>query len=407
MPGITGQGTTFNLPNFVGELFAVTPTDTPFLSAIGGLTGGESADASLFQWQGYDLRDADKTRQRTEGANAPTGEARVRFNVNNVVEIHQEAVEISYTKLAATGQFNSTGSAHPGSVGIAGTNPVLNELDTQINWALIQIARDVEKGFLNGRFNNPVDNTTPRRTRGILEATTTNVSDQGVLVGDGASTIDAAGVVTETAHGLSVNDVVVARALAGDAIGVLDEDQLYFVNTVPGANTFTVSASLGGATITFPGATGVADFYDTVALTETMVLDLLQTVWTAGGIMQSETATLMTNAGLKRALTNIFITAKGFQETSRTVGGVAVTTIETDFGTLNIMLNRHLPTGALQVVSLEECSPVFLPVPNKGFLFVEPLAKEGASERSQIYGEIGLKYGNERKHGKILGVVAA
>jgi hypothetical protein len=34
------NGTTFNLPNFVGELFELTPADTPFLSAIGGLTGG-------------------------------------------------------------------------------------------------------------------------------------------------------------------------------------------------------------------------------------------------------------------------------------------------------------------------------------------------------------------------------
>ena len=28
---VNGQGTTFNLPNFVGELFAITPTETPFL----------------------------------------------------------------------------------------------------------------------------------------------------------------------------------------------------------------------------------------------------------------------------------------------------------------------------------------------------------------------------------------
>jgi hypothetical protein len=120
MPGITGQGTTFNLPNYVGELFAESPQDTPFLSAIGGLTGGEQANHTLFQWQGYDLRDAADDRQRVEGANAPTAEARARFNVTNVVEIHQEAIELSYTKLAATGQYNSTGSAHPGSVGISG-----------------------------------------------------------------------------------------------------------------------------------------------------------------------------------------------------------------------------------------------------------------------------------------------
>lgn len=325
MAGITGQGTTFNLPNFVGDLFAVTPTDTPFLSAIGGLTGGMPAEATLFQWQGFDLRDADAARQRLEGANAPAAEARVRFNVNNVVEIHQEALEISYTKQAATGQYNSTGSAHPGSVGISGANPVVNELDWQTRQALVQIARDVEVSFISGTFNNPATNATARRTRGILEAIVTN-------------TIDAGGLD-------------------------LQEDD---------------------------------------------VLDLMEMVWASGGIMQSDTAVLMCNAYQKRRLTTIFVTNKNFQETTRTIGGVAVTTIITDFGTLNIMLNRHNPADTIEVLSLEECVPMFLPIPGKGFLFVEPLAKVGAADRLQIYGEIGLKYGNEKKHGKItnLNVIA-
>ena len=404
MAGITGQGTTFNLPNFVGDLFTITPTDTPFLSAIGGLTGGEAANATLFQWQGYDLREADKLRQRLEGANAPTAEARVRFNVNNVVEIHQEAIETSYTKMAATGQFDSTGSNHAGSIGLSGGNPVVAEHTWQISQALKQIARDVEAGFINGSFQNPSSNATARKTRGIMAATATNVTDQGTLVGNGASTIAANGTITEASHGLSVGDTVVARSLASDAIGVLEEDWLYYVLTAPDANTFTLGASAGGSTITFAGAGGTADFYATAELTDIMILDLLQDAYDNGGIMEQETATLMCNSTLKRAITKEFITDKNYQEMSRTVGGVHVSTIETDFGRLNVMLNRHMPSGAVQVVSLEECAPCFLPIPDKGFLFVEPLSRVGAAERSQIYGEIGLKYGNERKHAKLLAV---
>jgi len=41
---------------------------------------------------------------------------------------------------------------------------------------------------------------------------------------------------------------------------------------------------------------------------------------------------------------------------------------------------------------------------DKGVFFEEPLAKTGASERSQIYGEIGLKWGNERTHGVLEGL---
>lgn len=406
MAGITGQGTTFNLPNYVGELFAVTPTDTPFLSAIGGLTGGESVSSSLFQWQGYDLRDASATRQRLEGANAPTAEARVRFNVNNVVEIHHEAVETSYTKQAASGQYASTGSTHTGAVGIAGSNPVMDEQAWQIQRALEQIARDVERSFIVGTFSNPSTNATARRTRGIMEATATNVSDQkGTVVG--TATIEADNeTFTLTSHGLAVGDAVVFTTLTGGAVDVIFENTLYYVKTAPDANTFTIAAKPGGTTIAF-ATDGGAAVYEPAAIAKAMVLDLLQDVWENGGIQVSETATLMAAGTLKRSLTKLFITDANYQEQTRNVGGVNLQTFETDFGRLNIMLNRYMPTAALQVVSLEECAPVFLNMPGRGFLFQEPLAKVGAADREQIYGEIGLKYGNEKTHGKILNVKAA
>lgn len=325
MAGITGQGTTFNLPNFVGELFAVSREDTPFLSSIGGLTGGRAADSTLFQWQTYDLRAAADDRQRLEGANAPTAEERVRANVFNVVEIHQETIEVSYTKLAATGQFNSTGSTHPGSVGISGSNPVGDEMTWQITQALKQIARDVNLGFLTGTFANPATNATARQTRGLLEAVTTNVLD-------GLGTADLA-------------------ATSGDLLG-----------------------------------------------------DLMKAVWDNGGIRESETRTLLCNSTQKRKLTQRYITGANYQEGSRNVGGVNVTTIETDFGTLNVMLEPAMPQDQIAVVSLEECAPRFLPIPGKGFMFVEPLSKTGAAEKSQIYGEVGLEYGIESHHGKYTGL---
>lgn len=404
MAGITGQGTTFNLPNYVGELFAVSPTDTPFLSSIGGLTGGEKAAGVIDQWQTYDLRNADKHRQRLEGADAPTAEGRARGNVINAVEIHQEKIETSYTKQSTPGQFASTGSAHTGAVGLAGMNPVQAEHPWQVEQALKQVARDIEKGFVNGTFQLPSDNATARKTRGLLPAITTNVTDSGTIVGDGASTFAVNGDITETSHGLSVGDPVVARTITSDAIGVVDDEQIYYVLTAADANTFTIAATLGGATITFPGTTGAITFYEPADLTAVMVLDTMQSVYENGGIMEMDTATLMAPPGLQRALTKLFVTDKGYQEQSREIGGVRVRTILTDFGEFNTMMNRHMPSGALAVVSLEQCAPRFLEVPGKGFLFVEELATTGSADKDQIYGEIGLKYGNERAHGKIVGV---
>lgn len=46
--GVTGTGNTFNLPNFAGELFTASPTRTPFLSMIGGLSGGRKTDNDRF-----------------------------------------------------------------------------------------------------------------------------------------------------------------------------------------------------------------------------------------------------------------------------------------------------------------------------------------------------------------------
>jgi hypothetical protein len=48
--------------------------------------------------------------------------------------------------------------------------------------------------------------------------------------------------------------------------------------------------------------------------------------------------------------------------------------------------------------------PVFLNTPGKGVFFEEALAKTGASDDVQIYGEIGLEYGSERSHGLLKGL---
>lgn len=317
MPGITGQGTTYNLPNYVGELFAASPEDTPLLSAIGGLTGGESVGARQFEWQGYDLRDADGSRQRLEGANAPDGEERTRYSASNVVEIHQESVEVSYTKQAANRERATNGAA---TVQLAGSVLPADELTWQIDQQLKQVARDVEKSFIAGTYQLPTDNAKPRRTRGLLEATTTNVAAS-----------------THTAKELTVEEI----------------------------------------------------------------LDLFQKVWENGGIQEAETRTVIVGAALKRTLTRLFITDVKYQEESRNVGGVNLQTFETDFGKANIMLDRFMPSDTLVVASLEDLKPAFLDIPGKGHFFAEPLAKTGAADKVQIYGEVGLQYGNQRKHGKL------
>ena len=307
---ISGRGYTYNLPNYVGELFGQSPETTPFLSAIGGLTGGEASDGKIrTEWQTYSLR-SPAVRTREEGADAPTAEARKRYQVQNTLQIIQETIDVSYSKQAAYTYQD---------------NPVKDEISWQIEQALKQVARDVNYSMIRGTENYAGDETTDssdaRAMGGILSVISSNVVDA-----------------------------------------------------------------------------------ENATLTADLILDTIQEVYDAGGIEEVETATLLTNSTLKRKLSDIFLKDRNSQPESRTVGGVNLQTIETDFGRLNLMMDRSMATDEIAIVSLEQCAPVFLEIPGKGFLFVEELAKTGSAERHQMYGEVSLKYGNEKSHGKLINV---
>jgi hypothetical protein len=394
MAGISALGTTYNLPNYTGILFQLTPSDTPFFSALGGLTGGRQTTSTEFEWQTFDLASAGQN-VALEGADAPTLSGRVRANVTNVCQIQQAAVGVSYTKLAAFGQ--KAGSNNDLA------NPVRDELDWQVEQKLKEMVRDIDYSFINGAYQKPVDNTTARQTRGLLAAITTNVVAMNEsLVGDGGTTTTAAtNLLTEASHGLAVNDRVRIDVLTGSA-GITDNG-FYYVISVPSTSTFTVSATKGGSVLDIT-SDGTADVYKQLPVSVAKLGDLMQLVYDNGGITESETATIVTNSAGKRHISSAYAEYAGkFTETSRNVGGVNVDTIVTDFGVLNVMLDRHMPQGTLAVVSLEQCSPVFLEVPGKGHFFAEELAKTGATDRTQLYGEVGLAYGNEKAHGKLTG----
>jgi len=397
MAGITGLGLTYSLPNYVGELFMLTPEDTPLLSSIGGLTGGKAVNSTSWTWQTSDQRDP-SNRQRLEGATAPTAEERVRANVTNVVEIHQEQVSVSYTKQAATAQLATPGSA-PFQINGDQNNPIQRELDWQVERALKAIALDVNWTFINGTFVQPTTNSTARQTRGLLQGITTNRIAKGTSV----SATSATTVVTATASGVATNDKIVFTA-TGAATSIV-AGRTYFVTTID-ANTFTVSTSAGGTALTLGTATGLAfTKLSTTTLANTQINDLLQLAYDNGGISDQFTATLLCNSAQKRAITVAYASEyAAFHETSRTVGGVNMTTIITDFGTLNVMMDRHMPQDTIAAVSLEQLQPVFLEVPGKGHFFEEPLARTGASDNVQLYGEIGLEYGNERAHAVMTGL---
>lgn len=395
MAGITALGTTYGLPNYTGILYQLTPADTPFFSAIGGLSGGGQSTDTEFEWQTFDLRSAAQPAV-LEGQDAPTEQERVRAQVKNVTQIHQETIGVSYTKQAAFGRKAGLNNE--------AVNTVRDELTWQTEQMLKQMVRDVEWSMLNGIYQVPVDNTTARKSRGLLAAITTNVTDANPAAAATGAAAQATDLITLTAHGLVNGDQVVFSNV-GAATPLVVGTTYYVVSS--SANTFSVALTSGGAAVNIT-VDGTVIWDKALALTKLMVDTTIQSAYDNGGIMESATATLLCGSAQKRAITNAYLTAGTYvrKELSGNVGGVTVDRIDTDFGVLNVMLDRHMPTNQVAVVSMEQCVPVFLEIPGKGHFFAEPLAKTGAKDRVQLYGEVGLQYGNEKAHAKIVNLAA-
>lgn len=311
----SGTFDSYDLPNYVGELFNLMAQDTPFLSAIGGLNGGKAIAAREWQWQVEDGEPATVNNVALENA-APSGDVTPRQYISNVVEIHQEGVDFGYTAQAAIEQL---ASQRP----ILGDQPVKSPMQHEIDKKIVKVARDVERSFLEGVYVNPANNLTARKTRGILTAITTHAIDY--TAGGFTSLRDA------------LNDMLVG--MYGNAA------------------------------------------------TEANVAPLTQPVIFCGG-------------RAKVRLSQDYAVAPR----DRSIGGVAVDTFVTDFGTFNVVLDRYMPTDTLLLADLSVIQPVFLPIPGKGVFFVEPMAKTKSSDEAQLYGEIGLEYGPESWHGKITNI---
>lgn len=397
MATVTGIGTSFNLPNYHGELIAITPADTALLSASGGLSGGLSTTSPAFEWQTEDLR-APENRDRLEGADAPGSEERSRTNVENVAQIFHEAISTSYTKQAATGQY-ATPAAAPFYSADGGANPVADEHGHQVANALKTIARDVNFVFWHGKKVKPTTNASARKTAGLLSIATANRVAVGEIVGASAAT----DTITAT-HSYAVGDKVVFTDVGAST--AIRPDTVYYVQSVSTTVSFKVAATAGGAAIVIGTAT-VSVIKASATLTVDGLEGLMQSVFDNGGISEMGTATLFVSSRQKRALTAAYAAAYGQADpfvNTRNVGGLNMQTIDTNFGQLNVVIERALAPDTIAIVSLEQVAPVFLDIPGKGVLFEEELAKTGASIKSQIYGEIGLQYGNALAHGVYRGL---
>ena len=98
----------------------------------------------------------------------------------------------------------------------------------------------------------------------------------------------------------------------------------------------------------------------------------------------------------------------GYAPESRNVGGVRIDTIETNFGKISVApAHRFMPAAQLLLCDMSVVKPVTQPVPGKGNMFYEALAKTGASENGQLYGKFGLDHGPAFAHARLYGLATS
>ena len=157
--------------NFTGELFKITPHRTPLLAAAGGLNGGIVTNTTFFQFQKQDNATVSSVTPDDEGGQ-PNYSGRSRAAQQGVLQIFHEAVQISFTAQAASGEivpFNLSGNyknSDP-ALSLEGSNPITDELAYQMELLLETVAKKVEWAAFNASYNDGVVGN--RQMRGLKE----------------------------------------------------------------------------------------------------------------------------------------------------------------------------------------------------------------------------------------------
>lgn len=305
--------TSFGVLNYSGMLFNKGNTRCPLSSIIGG-RAKTTNHVEFVTGQEYTTGGGEQPGiSETASLTAPDASVVTRTQKTNVTQIFQESVGISYAKQSNMGTLSG--------LNVAGqqANPI-NELDFQVAAKMQKINRDIEFTFIQGTFNKATKDSEVNKTRGLVEAITTNVT-----------------------------------AMSSKPLGLWDIADM--VKKIYGANAPT---------------DGLCLWCDAVTL-------------------------FQVNAdAVQNGLTVV--------PAAREINGIALSSVVTPIGVVYLYLGECLPAGTALLLDLNVIAPVYQPVPGKGNFFLEPLAKVGAGEKYQLFGQIGLDHGPEWYHGKFTGI---
>lgn len=160
----------FNTLNYSGLLYNKADTSTPFLNLISGNV--KYTNSVEFVCGQYYTSEEGAIPEISETASltAPDATFVTRSQLSNVTQIFHESVAISYAKQSNMATLSGVNIANQTA------NPQ-DELDFQVARKMEKIKRSIEKTFIQGEYNKATSDITVNKTRGMLEAITTNEVD--------------------------------------------------------------------------------------------------------------------------------------------------------------------------------------------------------------------------------------
>lgn len=171
----------------------------------------------------------------------------------------------------------------------------------------------------------------------------------------------------------------------------------YFLNGVKAEENESTPRQMNGL-INLVNAENVIDA--TGGLTEILMLDAMQKMWDHGS--QGEYYAFV-NASVKRKLNDLLKNAANIRVNitnglSQTMG-ITVQKVESDFGTLNLVLDRHMDTKTMLILDLDQVQIAEL----RGTFF-EMLPKAGDYHKGHILNESTIKLLNSYSGAKLINI---
>ena len=165
--------TSFATPNYSGLLFAKGRIETPFSTMIGAKRKTtDHVEFSIGVEYNVGEGSIPNYSEADTISNVPTPSVATRGQKTNVTQIFMESFAVGDVKTSNMGTMSG--------INVAGQQPnPMSELDFQAGIAMQRIAKSVEKTFIQGTYAKATNDNEANKTRGIVEAITSNTIDLG------------------------------------------------------------------------------------------------------------------------------------------------------------------------------------------------------------------------------------